>query len=71
MKFETFVIYADELKDVTADEAFVIYENLYYTEQEKFINSFLKNTDKIEIVEKILENCSKEEKEEIKKLLED
>ncbi|EAI5067776.1 hypothetical protein BHV26_08530 [Campylobacter coli] len=71
MKFELGTLYADELTDVTADEAFVIYENLYYTEQEKFINSFLKNTDKIEIVEKILEICSKEEKEEIKKLLED
>ncbi|QXO06165.1 hypothetical protein [Campylobacter phage CJLB-12] len=71
MKFEMMIINADELKGVTADEAFVIYENLYNTEQEKFINSFLKNTDKIEIVEKILENCSKEEKEEIKKLLED
>ncbi|QOI69411.1 hypothetical protein F379_125 [Campylobacter phage F379] len=71
MKFEMMIINADELKGVTADEAFVIYENLYNTEQEKFINSFLKNTDKIEIVEKILEICSKEEKEEIKKLLED
>lgn len=70
MKFEV-GLYINELKDVAADEAFVIYENLYYTEQEKFINSFLKNTDKIEIVEKILENCSKEEKKKLKKLLED
>ncbi|ALW15586.1 hypothetical protein [Campylobacter jejuni] len=69
MKIEV-EFYSDELKEVTADEAFEIYENLYYIEQEKFINSFLKNADKIEILKKILENCSKEEKEEIKKLLE-
>ncbi|MFX3627598.1 hypothetical protein ACD574_02375 [Campylobacter sp. LH-2024] len=38
MKIES-EIYADDLKDVKGVEAFEIYENLYYVEQEKFNKS--------------------------------
>lgn len=70
MKIEV-EFYSDELKDVKAEEAFEIYENLYYIEQEKFINSFLKNSDKIEILEKILEISTTSEIESIKKFIKD
>lgn len=62
---------AIDLDGINAEELISFYNNLNYTQTSKFLDFLADSSDKMGLVEKILENCSKEEKEEIKKMLDD
>lgn len=64
-------IYANDLDGINAEELISFYNDLNYTQTSKFLDFLADSSDKMGLVDKILENCSNEEKEEIKKLLKD
>lgn len=62
---------AIDLDGINAEELISFYSNLNYTQTSKFLDFLADSSEKMGLVEKILENCSNKEKEEIKKMLED
>ncbi|HEB9325415.1 TPA: hypothetical protein RZK34_001026 [Campylobacter jejuni] len=62
---------AIDLDGVDVEDIISFYNDLNYTQISNFLDFMAGSSEKMELLEKILENCSDKEKEEIKKLLED
>ncbi|EPA4162427.1 hypothetical protein QMK11_02795 [Campylobacter jejuni] len=64
-------IYPEDLKEINAQELIDFYNNSYHIETNKFLDYLANSSEKMCLLEKILENCSDKEKEEIKKIIEE
>lgn len=60
-----------DLVEVAASDMIELYDNLSYKDIDKFLEYIVSNSNKAELMQKILEHCSKKEIKELEELIED
>lgn len=60
-----------DLVEVAVSDMIELYDNLSYKDIDKFLEYIVSNSNKVELMQKILEHCSKKEIKELEELIED